>query len=385
MDVDAAKDRLVAEVDRHAEGLLDASHRIHERPELLFEERFAAELLCDMLEGAGLDVERGAYGLETAFAARAGSEGPTVAVLCEYDALPGIGHGCGHNVIATAGLGAGLAAAALADEVGGRVVVLGTPAEEGGGGKIYMGEAGAFEGVDAALMVHPADQDLLEMSVIAIATWEVEYFGEAAHAAAFPHLGRNALDAAVLGYNAVAALRQHIKANERVHGVFTKAGHKPNILPDHTVAEWYIRSGTIASLQPLKERVLACLEGGATAAGCRMEWRATCPEYSDLRTNPTIAEMYRANAARLGRQPQRSDGITGSTDMGNVSYLVPSIHPIIKVSPPDVAIHTRDFAGWAASPEGDKAVLDGAKAMAMTVADLWLQPELLEDARRAFG
>jgi amidohydrolase len=384
MDVDAAKDRLIAEVDRHAAGLLDASHRIHERPELLFEERFAAELLCDMLEGAGLQVERGAYGLETAFAARAGSDGPTIAVLCEYDALPGIGHACGHNIIATAGLGAGLAAAALADEVGGRVVVLGTPAEEGGGGKIYMGEAGAFDGVDAAMMVHPAGRDLVEMDVIAIATWEVEYFGQEAHAAAFPHLGRNALDAAVLGYNAVAALRQHIKPNERVHGVFTKAGDKPNIVPDHAVAEWYVRSGTIFSLQPLKERVLACLEAGATAAGCRMEYRPTCPEYSDLRTNEPIATAYEANAQRLGRQPRRFDSVTGSTDMGNVSYLVPSIHPMIKVSPSDVAIHTRDFAGWAASAEGDKAVLDGAKAMAMTVADLWLRPDVLDAARQAF-
>jgi amidohydrolase len=386
MDVDAAKARLVEEIDARSEQLLDASHRIHEKPELLFEERFAADLLCGILEEAGLDVERGAYGLETAFAATAGSEGPTIAVLCEYDALPGIGHGCGHNVIATAGLGAGLAAAAVAEDLGGRVVVLGTPAEEGGGGKVYMGEAGAFDGVDAALMVHPADQDLVEMNVIAIATWEVEYFGEAAHAAAFPHLGRNALDAAVLGYNAVAALRQHIRSNERVHGVFTRAGDKPNIVPDHTVAEWYVRSGTLASLQPLKERVLACLQAGADAAGCRMEYRATCPEYSDLRTNPAIADLYRVNAERVGRTPVRrpESGVVGSTDMGNVSYLVPSIHPMIKVAPSGVAIHTRDFAGWARAAEGDQAVLDGAKAMAMTVADLWLRPDVLDAARRAF-
>ena len=386
MDVEAVKDRLVTEVDARAKSLIEASHRIHEKPELLFEERFAADLLCGALEDAGLEVERGAYGLETAFAARAGTEGPTIAILCEYDALPGIGHGCGHNIIATAGLGAGLAAAALADDVGGRVVVLGTPAEEGGGGKVYMGEAGAFAGVDAALMVHPADQDLLEMSVIAIATWEVEYFGEAAHAAAFPHLGRNALDAAVLGYNAVAALRQHIKPNERIHGVFTKAGDKPNIVPDHTVAEWYIRSGTIASLQPLKERVRVCLQAGADAAGCRMEHRPTCPEYSDLRTNDPMADLYRANSERVGRAPRHADnGVVGSTDMGNVSYLVPSIHPMIKVAPSGVAIHTKDFAGWAQAPEGDRAVLDGAKAMAMTVADLWLRPDVLDAARRAFS
>src|SRR3954471_22879131 len=222
MDVDAAKDRLVAEVDRHAQGLLDASHRIHGRPELLFEERFAAELLCDMLEGAGLEVERGAYGLETAFAARAGSDGPTIAVLCEYDALPGIGHGCGHNIIATAGLGAGLAAAALADEVGGRVRILGTPAEEGGNGKQIMIDAGAFNGVDAAMMIHPADADLTRMDVIAAVTVEVEWFGLASHASAAPHLGKNALDAAVLAYMNVAALRQHIQSTDRVHGVFVK-------------------------------------------------------------------------------------------------------------------------------------------------------------------
>ena len=307
-------------------------------------------------------------------------------MLCEYDALPGIGHGCGHNIIAAAGLGAGLAAAALADELGGRLVVLGTPAEEGGGGKIVMADAGAFEGVDAALMVHPAGWDLAEMHVIAIATWEVEYFGQGAHAAAFPHRGRNALDAAVLGYNAVAALRQHILPDERVHGVFTKGGDKPNIVPDHTVAEWYVRSPTLASLQPLKERVRACLEGGAMAAGCRMELRATCPEYSDLRTNQPMADLYRQNMARLGRKvADESEGrsVVGSTDMGNVSYLVPAIHPIIKVSPPDVAIHTAEFAGWAASPEGDTAVLDGAKALAMTMADLWAAPDTLARARQA--
>jgi metal-dependent amidase/aminoacylase/carboxypeptidase family protein len=184
----------------------------------------------------------------------------------------------------------------------------------------------------------------------------------------------------------VAALRQHIRPNERIHGVFTKAGDKPNIVPHHTVAEWYVRSGTIASLQPLKERVLACLRAGADATGCRMEHRPTCPEYSDLRTNVPIADLYRANAERVGRRPRHADnGVVGSTDMGNVSYLVPSIHPMIKVAPPGVAIHTKDFAGWAQAPEGDRAVLDGAKAMAMTVADLWLRPDVLDAARQAFS
>lgn len=383
MDIEAAKTRVQEEVDRRAGLLLEVSHRIHGHPELVFEERFAADLLA-----SALGTEAGVYGLDTAFEARFGAEGPTVAVLCEYDALPGIGHGCGHNVIAAAGLGAGLAAGALADEAGGRLVVLGTPAEEGGGGKVLMGERGAFDGVDAALMVHPAGADLTEADVIAIATWRVEYFGRGAHAAAAPDQGRNALDAAVLGYNAVAALRQHIASTDRIHGVFVKGGDKANIVPDHTVAEWYVRSAGVASLQILKPRVLACLEGGAAAAGCRLEVHPTCPEYSDLRTNPALIDLYRANSAALGRpvaEPTADTRVVASTDMGNVSYLVPSIHPMVAVAPPDIALHTAEFARWAASEEGDRAVLDGAKAMAMTVVDLWLAAGAVEKVRAAFG
>jgi amidohydrolase len=267
-------------------------------------------------------------------------------------------------------------------------VVLGTPAEEGGGGKVLMAERGAFEGVDAALMVHPAGSDLTEADVIAIATWRVEYFGRAAHAAAAPHHGRNALDAMVLGYNSVAALRQHIAATDRIHGVFTEAGEKPNIVPDHTVAEWYVRSATVETLQPLKARVLACLEGGAAAAGCRMEVHPTCPEYSDLTTNPTMMDLFRANSAALGRplaDPSPANRVVASTDMGNVSHMVPSIHPMIAVAPPDVPLHSSEFARWAGSEEGDRAVLDGAKAMAMTVVDLWLAPGAAEEVRAGFG
>ncbi len=389
LDLTTAKRRVVEEVQRRADLLLDVSHRIHERPEPLFEESYAAELLTETLAGAGLEVEHPAYGLDTAFSARArdGGDGPTVAVLCEYDALPRIGHGCGHNVIAAAGLGAGLAAAAVVDDVGGRLVVLGTPAEEGGGGKVLMGDRGAFEGIDAAMMVHPAGVDLTEPDVLAIASLRVEYHGRGAHAAATPEHGRNALDAAVLGYNAVAALRQHITASERVHGIFVEAGEKPNIVPDRAVAEWYVRSDTQATLQPLKERVLACLEAGAAAAGCRMEWALTAPEYSDLRTNRALIELYRANSAELGRpvpEPSSQQRVMASTDMGNVSHWVPSIHPMLAASPPEVSLHSAEFAGWAAAAEGDKAVLDGAKAMAMTTVDLWLRPEAMAEVRAAF-
>jgi len=390
LELESAKARVLDEVDRQADLLLEVSHQIHRRPELLFEEHHAAGLVADALDGAGLAVERGAYGLETALAAHAGVSGreaPAVAVLCEYDALPRIGHACGHNIIAAAGLGAGMAAAAVAAEAGGRLVVLGTPAEEGGGGKVVMGDRGAFDGVAAAMMVHPAGLDLTEPEAIAIASMVVTYRGRGAHAAAFPERGRNALDAAVLGYNAVAALRQHIGGSERVHGVFLEGGEKPNIVPDHTVAEWYVRSATLASLQPLKERVLACLEAGASAAGCSMEWTLTAPEYSDLRTNGPLIDLYARNSATLGRpvaEPGPGAKVMASTDMGNVSYLVPSIHPMVAVSPPEVSLHSADFAEWAGGPEGDRAVLDGAKAMAMTVVDLWLRPGALDEVRAAF-
>jgi amidohydrolase len=389
VDLDSVKERLAGEVDRLGDVLVDASHEIHAHPELGFEERFAHDLLTGILEAEGLDVERGAYGLDTAFVARAGSEGPTIAVLCEYDALPGIGHACGHNIIGTAGLGAGLAAAALADQLGGRVVIMGTPAEEGGGGTVLMADQGALDGVDAALMVHPAGGDLIRMDAIAIQQVWVEYHGQAAHAAAFPWKGTNALDAAVLGYMNVAALRQHIKPTERVHGIFTEAGDKPNIVPDHTAAQWYVRSPTLRSLEPLKARVFACLEAGASASGCTMSHEWKHPAYADMIDNGPMVDLYRANAQRTGRTliDPRSNGfaVVGSTDMGNVSYLVPSIHPMIKVAPAHVSIHSPEFTKYAASGDGDLAVLDGAKAMAMTVADLWLQSGLLDAVRADFA
>ncbi|MDP8987782.1 MAG: M20 family peptidase, partial [Actinomycetota bacterium] len=242
MDLGRLKERVCDRVDELAPALIAVSHEIHAHPELCYEERFAHELLTSLLEREGLEVARGAYGLDTAFEARSGGEGPTVVVCCEYDALPGIGHACGHNVIAAATAGAGLAAATVADEAGGRVRVLGTPAEEGGAGKVELAHHGALDGVDAAMMVHPAAADLATMDSLAAAMLEVEYFGEAAHAAAAPHRGRNALDAAVLGYLNVAALRQHIADTERVHGVITKGGDKANIVPDHTAMGWMVRS-----------------------------------------------------------------------------------------------------------------------------------------------
>lgn len=371
---DAAVERAWAEVDRLAPTLIEVSHRIFDEPELCFEERHAHDLLCDALEANGLRPQRGAFGLPTAFAAEAGSSGPDVAVICEYDALPDIGHACGHNVIAAAGLGAGLVAAALAEQSGGRVRILGTPAEEGGGGKVFMLREGAFDGLDAAVMIHPADNDLPSLTTLAIQRLRVSFHGEAAHAAAAPHLGRNALDAAVLGYVNVAALRQHILPDERVHGVFTDGGGKPNVVPRHAAMEWYVRSPSSAGLEELKRRVLDCLAAGATAAGCSMEHEWLDPPYAEMRDDPELLGWYARRSEQLGRpigDPDELGHVVGSTDMGNVSQVVPSIHPMIAVAPHGVSIHTPEFARHARGAAGDRAVVDGAKALVATILDRW--------------
>lgn len=387
--LERTKARACAFVDSVGSRLVEISHLIHALPELNFEERFAHNLLAGELERAGVSTQRSAYGVETAFRADAGRAGPAIAVLLEYDALPEIGHACGHNVIAAAGLGAGLALAALADEVGGRVIVMGTPAEEGGGGKIAMARRGAFDDVDAAMMVHPADADLIRMDTIAVQQLSVSFTGRAAHAAAAPEQGRNALDAAVLAYMNVAAMRQHIEVTDRIHGIFLRGGDKPNIVPHETSMLWYARAATIARLAPLKERISACMEAGALAAGCSCHCEWDGHTYSDMRDNATMVASYVENAARLGRTVDDPSAVgrrvVGSTDMGNVSYLVPSIHPMIRVAPAGVAIHTAEFERWAGSALADAAVLDGAKTMAMTAIDLWLDPERLERMRTDFG
>jgi amidohydrolase len=374
---------MVERIDALAELLVEVSHDLHDHPELAFEELHAHARLTEVLERHGVDVTRSAYGLETGFEATAGREGPVVAVLCEYDALPGVGHACGHNIIAAAGLGAGLAAAALAEEAGGRVRILGTPAEEGGSGKVYMADEGAFDGVDVAMMIHPADADLLSMHAIAAVTYDVEWFGEAAHAAAFPWKGRNALDAAVLAYNNVAALRQHIEPTDRIHGIFRKGGDRPNIVPDHITMEWMVRSANVADLAPLQRRVESAWEAGGLATGCSCHHRVRHHTYADMIDNPVLLSLYARNVADLGRpadQPDAQNRVVGSTDMGNVSYLVPSIHPMIQVAPRGVSIHSHEFARHAAAAAGDEAVVLGAKAMAMTIADLWADRGLVQKA-----
>jgi len=387
--LDALKKEVCASVDRLARELLDVSHEIHAHPELAFEEVRAAKLLGDTARGRGLVVHQNVYGLETALEARIGKSGPTVALLSEYDALPGIGHACGHNIIATSALGAALALSELGARLPGAVRWLGTPAEERGGGKEIMARNGAFEGVDAALMIHPAGVNLATMPCLAISELEVVYHGVASHASAMPERGVNALDALVIAYQAVGALRQHIRHSERLHGIITDGGQAPNIVPERAAGRFYVRAANAQDLSALKARVEGCFRAGADATGARLELHWGEVDYLDLETSWPLASRFQANAESLGRAffpwDKVPSGLAGSTDMGNVSQRVPSIHPMLASSPPNVSIHNAEFARWAGSEMGDKSVVDGAKALAMTALDFLCDSELRSEVTRAFA
>ncbi|MGE4653003.1 MAG: amidohydrolase, partial [Myxococcota bacterium] len=300
MNISQLKAQVCEAVDGMREELLRVSHAIHARPELAFEEYEAAALLVDVLERSGLEVTAGAYGLETAFEAELGEGRACVALLAEYDALPEIGHACGHNLIATAGVGAGLALASLGAGLPGRVRILGTPAEERGGGKELMVRQGALDGVDAALMIHPASVNLVNMPCMCLAEVEAVYQGRAAHAAAMPERGVNALDGLVHAYQALGALRQHIRSSERIHGIITDGGQAPNIVPERAAGKFYVRAANEEALAVLKERVEGCFRAGALASGAELALRWGEVDYLDIRFNAALAERFQVNAEALG-------------------------------------------------------------------------------------
>jgi amidohydrolase len=386
--MEAMHKTIVERIDALADTLLDVSHSIHAHPELAFQERHACELLSTTLNAHDLPTETGVFTLETAFEAQinAGQTGPTVALLAEYDALPGIGHSCGHNLIATAALGATLGLQAVQEQLPGNVRLIGTPAEEKGGGKELMARAGAFDGVDAAMMMHPAGVNLATMPCICVAEVEVIYHGRSAHASAMPHKGINALDGLLLAYQAISNLRQHIRDSERIHGIVTEGGQAPNIVPDRAAGDFYVRAVNEKALAALKPRVQACFEAGAKASGCEVEVNWANVDYLDLRTNWPLAENFQRHAETLGREfmEWKELGGAGSTDMGNVSHRLPSIHPMLAAAPSNVVIHNPEFAKWAGSEMGDAAALDGAKALALTAADYLLDADLQASSAKAF-
>ena len=367
---DGARERLAAAETE----LLALSRRIHGRPELAFEEEHAAGWIADVLDAAGFRVERGVCDLPTAFVARAGSGPLHIAICAEYDALPEIGHACGHNVIAALAVGAGLAAARVADEVGLTVSVFGTPAEESGGGKIVLLERGAFDGVHAALMAHPAPVDVLEPPTLAFAEFEAHYHGKASHASAAPELGVNAGDALVVAQAAIGLLRQHIRPTDRVHGIVTRGGEAPNVVPAHTSARYYVRASTLDDLGDIRAKVLRCFEAGAIATGCTLRIDDSARPYADVRHDGALAALYQANAEALGRRFVRPrpefSRFAASTDMGNVSHALPSIHPMIGLASLPAVNHQPEFAAHCITPLADRALMEGALALAWTAIDM---------------
>ncbi len=354
--------------------LRDLSRWMYDHPEIAYEEYETSAKLVEYLSSKGFDVEYPAYGLDTAFAARVGTSGPEVVICCEIDALPEVGHACGHNVIATAAIGAGIAVAPLADELGIRVTVLGTPAEEAYGGKIDLINAGAFSDAAAAMMVHPANDDVVDKNFLAVAQFDVEFHGKESHAAFKPQVGINALDAAVQSYVNISTLRQAIYPTDKIHGVFTHGGDVPNVIPAFTSMSWYVRAFTKDRLDELYTRVLASFEGAAIATGCTFEVKPRGHAYTDMVVDPVLADIYAENSEVVGRPMHRGSeydpAATGSTDMANVSYEVPTIHPMLDIKAAPAVNHQKEFAAHTLTPSGEAAITDGALAMAMTIIDL---------------
>jgi amidohydrolase len=386
MDPKAAAERHLEAVSADA---IDLSHRIHDDPELGFAEHHASENIANILEAAGFAVEIGIADLPTALAATAGSGELTIGLFAEYDALPGVGHACGHNVIAAAAVTAARLLAPIADDLGLTVKVFGTPAEEGGGGKILMLDRGAFDGVHAAMMVHPSPEDRATARTLAVSHLAVTYTGRTTHAGVAPERGINAADAFTIAQVAIGLLRQHITADSRIHGIVTNGGEAPNVVPGHTEGRFYVRAGTLPQLEDLQRRVERCFRSGALATGADLDISPKSPPYSHFESDMRIASLYQSNAECLGRRFEPTPNIFGgSTDMANVSLVIPTIHPTIGLDCGDAINHQPEFAEWCAKPTADRAVLDGALAMAWTVIDIATQDDerrRLLDGVRAVG
>ncbi len=371
MDVKAAARERVKQSTRE---LLALSHRIHAHPELGFEEERAAGWLATMLADAGFAVDAGICDLPTAFRARIGDGPLHLAICAEYDCLPGIGHACGHNIIAASAVGAALALKQVADDVGLTITVMGTPAEEGGGGKIILLDRGAFDGVHAAMMVHPAPLDVLEPPILALTQFEVRYTGKEAHAAAFPEFGINAADALTVAQTAIGLLRQHIRAGDRVHGIVTKGGDAPNVVPADTCAKYIVRARSLGELDEIRGKVMRCFEAGALATGSTLAVREDHSPYAEMHHDHALAAIYRRNAESLGRSFPEMNAVleraAGSTDMGNVSRALPSIHPMIGIASLPAVNHQPEFTAHCVTEAADHAVVDGALAMAWTAIDI---------------
>lgn len=371
---DATKRRAARSITADAEHLIRLSEDVHAHPETAWEEHRSARRVAEALEDAGFTVTPAYLGLDTAFLATYGSGSFRLGLCAEYDALPGLGHACGHNLIAAITVGAARALAPLADHAGLTVEVYGTPAEEGGGGKIELLERGAFAGLDLAMMAHPAPVDVAEAEPFAVSHSRVTFQGKAAHAAAYPEHGVNAADAFTIAQVAVGLLRQQLPPTVRVHGVVTNGGEAPNAIPARTEGRWYVRAETLARLAETEDKVWRCFQAGALGAGCALEITPESKPYAEFRTDQPALHAYVQNAERLGRifdpnSPARRMN-RASTDMGNVSQMVPAIHPYIGIGSLPALNHQREFASSCVGRDAEKALLDASTALAWTALDV---------------
>ena len=376
-------------IDQLRPQLVDLAAKIHEHPEIKFEEIKASHWLSEAAKEAGFKVEKPVGGLDTAFRAtyigNMGENGPTVAFLAEYDALPKIGHACGHNLIGTASLGAALGLAREMGDLPGCIQLIGTPGEEGGGGKVILTEAGIFDGIDAAMMFHPSGKTVLWKHALARHKLSIEFFGKSSHAASYPEKGINALDATIQTFNSINALREHIANDARIHGIITDGGQSPNIVPDHSEAQFYVRALGDVYCDELLEKVKDCARGAATATGARVNLELQ-GSYKSLRPNMTLARMFKHNLEALAWKFDDIDPKEriGSTDMGHVSHVVPAIHPYLSIGPADLVGHSTEFAEAANSEKGKEVMLTAAKAMASTALDILVHPSLFEELYKEF-
>jgi amidohydrolase len=371
---DDAKSRAARQVTADAQRLIRLSEQLHAHPETAWEEHRSARWVAESLDDAGFTVSPAYLGLDTAFLATYGS-GPFRLGLCaEYDALPGLGHACGHNLISAITVGAARALAPLADGAGLTIEVYGTPAEEGGGGKIELLERGAFAGLDLAMMAHPAPVDVAEAEPFAVSHSHITFQGKGAHAAAYPEQGVNAADAFTIAQVAVGLLRQQLPPTVRVHGVMTNGGEAPNAIPARTEGRWYVRAESLAQLAATEQKVWRCFEAGALATGCRLEISPESKPYAEFRTDRAALAAYVRNAESLGRSFDQDSPARrmnrASTDMGNVSQLVPAIHPYVGIGSLPALNHQPEFAAHCVGGDAERALLDAATTLAWTALDV---------------
>ena len=374
MPTNTALDSVEDAVRRRGVDLVELSHSIHAEPELAFAEHRSCAKTQTLVAERGFEVTEAAGGLDTAFRADFGSGPLVIGVCAEYDALPGIGHACGHNIIAASAVGTALALAEVADELGLTVALIGTPAEEAGGGKALLLQAGTFDDVAAAVMLHPGPTDIAAARSLALSEVIVDYRGKESHAAVAPYLGVNAADAVTVAQVAIGLLRQQLAPGQLVHGIVTNGGQAVNVIPGHATLQYAMRSVERDSLRELEGRMFACFAAGALGTGCEYEINTPSPAYEELMPDQWLADVCREEMRRLGREPVAPEYEKalpmGSTDMGNVTHVLPGIHPVIGVDAGGATVHQRAFAAAAAGPSADRAVVEGAVMLARTVVQL---------------